>query len=268
MVWRGFSVLPHDRDAIRGRRLMNLILIIDEDARSLEQIQEALSGKRFRIITTGSWKKGMEFARAGLPDLLILDMGRTGSECLRFIEELKQDEITHHISIIVTLRTASKPFIIAARKLGVLDFLLKPFDTDRIFYKLEKAMVAIQSGKKEKTTEVDSGRFRIVTIGNRFFVFWKARVTGEDCQSLEEQIEKLPDRKGLSVIFDIRAVPELAGESLEIFQKFIRKLSDLRIHVVGGQNYGVLLENGMDELARLFLSTEELNEYFSFLGKR
>ena len=247
---------------------MNLILLIDEDQRSLEELKTALEGRRFRLIATPVTRKGLEFARAGLPDLVVFDSGKSEKDTLRHIETLRKDEFTKDISVIVTLKMPSRDFVLAAQKLGVQDFIVKPYDPSRLLFKIENLLAAkTSSSTSKKELDKESGGIRTVVIGDRVFLFLKEEVTSEFVSRFEGHLNTTVRKDQKTMILDLRATPELNEGALEHFQTLLGFVSDRRIIIVAGRNYGPLLQAELNHKIQLFISAEEMNEYFQILEK-
>lgn len=245
---------------------MNLILIIDEDSKSLDMIREALSGKRFRVISTTSLRQGIEFARAGLPGLIVLDMGRNASETLRVLEGLTQDEITRGISIVVTLRSASKAFIVAAKKMGVMDFLLKPFDAKNLEQKLNQILFrGILSDQQPEYKEQESETLKHVQIGNRQFFFIKKTLDVALTETIQEKANRLIEKGSSTIILDIRSIGTISDGLIENLDRLIGAFQNCRLILVAGSHYRELVSRGLDRRIKLFQSSDELNLYFEFI---
>ena len=102
------------------------ILIIDDDDTILESLKLILDGEGYsiKILTNGAEME--HIANEWKPDLVILDYlmpGRNGAE---LTESLKKDKKTKSMPVLMI--AASQQYEEPARRAGVDNFLLKPFD--------------------------------------------------------------------------------------------------------------------------------------------
>ena len=73
-----------------------------------------------------------------LPDIYVLDIWMSGSDGRELCKQLKSDEKTKHIPVI--LISASNDLKRSAETAGADDFLAKPFEIDALLEKVAKAL--------------------------------------------------------------------------------------------------------------------------------
>jgi len=79
---------------------MKKILVVDDDAAVLEMVQLALEGAGYRVQTSlnGACFQQMH---SDLPDLILLDILLSGEDGRELCRQLKDDEKTRHIPVIL-----------------------------------------------------------------------------------------------------------------------------------------------------------------------
>ncbi|GAB4538720.1 MAG: hypothetical protein Kow0063_26870 [Anaerolineae bacterium] len=77
------------------------ILLMDEDAETLEKLQAVLRREGFRVLVAADGHAGLRLARQQRPDLIILDLLLAGLDGIQVCHQLRQDETTRHIPILL-----------------------------------------------------------------------------------------------------------------------------------------------------------------------
>ena len=80
---------------------LRTILLMDEDAETLEKLQGILRREGFRVLVAADGDAGLRLARRECPDLIILDLLLAGLDGIQVCLQLRQDETTRHIPILL-----------------------------------------------------------------------------------------------------------------------------------------------------------------------
>lgn len=107
---------------------MAKVLIVDDDESILDAISLILEDNEYDTVTLLQGSKIREKAVALKPDLILLDVLMSGTDGRDICRDLKQDERTKAIPIVMISAhpSAKKEFM----QYGADDFLAKPFETD------------------------------------------------------------------------------------------------------------------------------------------
>lgn len=112
------------------------ILIIEDEARIAHRLQrmttEFFANKPINITVCDSLQKGVEQITNQLPDLLLLDLNLNGDNGFEVLEQMVAASF-HTIIVSANIDKA-----ITAFAYGVLDFVPKPFDQERLFKALTR----------------------------------------------------------------------------------------------------------------------------------
>jgi DNA-binding response OmpR family regulator len=109
---------------------MNTILLIEDNNEILENFTEFLEMEGYKVLGAGNGKKGVELARAFIPDLIICDVlmpEMDGHEVLHLLLETSK---THDIPFIFSTAMSEKVERNEALALGADDYIIKPFDME------------------------------------------------------------------------------------------------------------------------------------------
>lgn len=120
------------------------ILIVDDDPDITEAMRVVLEHRGYRVDSASDSVRAMEQIKAGLPDLIILDvMMTTPQEGFTLSRALKQDPSTQRIPILMVTAVKDKTGIDFAPEAGdeswlpVEGFLDKPVRPDALLQKVE-----------------------------------------------------------------------------------------------------------------------------------
>ena len=105
------------------------ILIIEDEKLLADSIAELLKSKGFEVEAVYDGESGAQYAELGIYDLLILDVYMPICTGLELLRELRAREVETD-AIMVTAANDTKT-VDALLKLGVVDYLVKPFVYER-----------------------------------------------------------------------------------------------------------------------------------------
>ena len=123
-----------------------LILIVDDDASSLEINTLYLSEAGYRVCHARNGDEALEVARKKRPFLILLDVMMPGKDGWEVLQELKLGAETSDIPVIMCTVSENEELGVA---LGATDYLTKPIDRKQLASKLSMLM---QGGKRRRRT--------------------------------------------------------------------------------------------------------------------
>jgi two-component system alkaline phosphatase synthesis response regulator PhoP len=103
------------------------ILSIEDTTSFRRLIRMALEFDGFDVIEAEGGQRGLELAKAEVPDLILLDLMMPDISGLEVCQALKKDARLCKIPIIVLSSSDDSDEIEACLQLGAQDYLLKPF---------------------------------------------------------------------------------------------------------------------------------------------
>src|SRR3989339_963190 len=127
------------------------VLIADDEPNSLETMNLMLREIRDAEIVA-QCSTGLEAVKAikkRAPDIAFLDIQMPDLDGFGFVEKIPRD----HMPVIIFV-TAYDRFALQAFEAQALDYILKPYDHDRIHAAFERARRSLSSHRKEKSTAV------------------------------------------------------------------------------------------------------------------
>jgi DNA-binding response OmpR family regulator len=117
------------------------ILVIDDDEGMTELLELLLSPAASNIIIANTGKEGVELARKGRPDIVILDLmmpGMDGWEVCRAVRAFSG------VPILVLSALNSPEVIAATLDVGADDFLPKPVSTSILLARINRLLQRVQ----------------------------------------------------------------------------------------------------------------------------
>lgn len=118
------------------------ILIIEDEVTLHEALLDYLKGEGFEVFSAVDGEKGVEEARAKLPDLVLLDIVLPKKDGYEVLTELKKDDKTKNIPVILLTNLGSNEDIQKAFDKGATTYLIKAD------YKLEDVVKKIKETLK------------------------------------------------------------------------------------------------------------------------
>lgn len=110
------------------------IVLVDDDLDILEAIQAMLEDEGYTVVTTDRGEDVEKISLQEHPDLIILDMLLSGRDGREIARQLKSQESTKHIPILML--SAHPKAARESQAFEVNGFLAKPFEMDDLLAKV------------------------------------------------------------------------------------------------------------------------------------
>lgn len=134
-----FGVFARERmDAMRMRG-MKKILIVDDAAFMRRLIRNALESVQYEICAeAANGREGVELFRQHKPDLVTLDIVMPEMDGVAALRAIRSEWPSARVIMITAVD--QRQYMQQVLELGVSDFVVKPFDDDRIVMAVERAL--------------------------------------------------------------------------------------------------------------------------------
>ena len=119
------------------------ILVIDDDPLVLKSIRKLLEKEGYFIDTAKCAKEALEKVEVQEFQLIICDIRMPeidGIDLIGDIRRIRKDENKPDIPVIFITGYASEEAPAKADKLGAMDYILKPFDIDKLLNSVKKSL--------------------------------------------------------------------------------------------------------------------------------
>lgn len=110
------------------------VVLVDDDLDILEAIQAMLEDEGYIVVTTDRGEDVAEISRLERPNLIVLDMLLAGKDGREIAKQLKSQESTRHIPILML--SAHPRAAREAQDFAINGFLAKPFEMDELLAKV------------------------------------------------------------------------------------------------------------------------------------
>ena len=103
------------------------LLVVEDEEDILEILTYNLTREGYKPIGVTDGLKGLQAAEAKLPDLVLLDLMLPGMNGLDICRQLKKNDKTARIPIIIVTAKGDESDVVAGLELGADDYVAKPF---------------------------------------------------------------------------------------------------------------------------------------------
>jgi len=134
---------------------MPRILLVDDEKAVKWALQEALKDEGYEVETANSGEEGLLKAQETAFDLVVSDLRMPGISGLDMIRELRKARPT--LRAIICSAYGSMESVVEAMRLGVNDFLVKPFKIAEIKHSIAEILAPPSAGKTAAPAAKDSG---------------------------------------------------------------------------------------------------------------
>ena len=118
------------------------ILAVDDTAITLSRISDVLQDE-YEVITVNSGMRAIKILQEEKPDLILLDIRMNPMDGLETLREIRKMNDRSDIPVIMLTGAEDKKTVIESAKLGICDYILKPFVDDELRSRIQKVF---QSG--------------------------------------------------------------------------------------------------------------------------
>lgn len=117
----------------------NSILVVDDAAIILLRITEAL-GEYYDVVTVNSGTRALKYLETNKPDLILLDIQMPSMDGFEALRKIRAMEDRADIPVIMLTGVESKRFVVEGVKLGICDYILKPFTTKDLLERIQRVL--------------------------------------------------------------------------------------------------------------------------------
>lgn len=136
---------------------MDKILVIEDDKDIAELIEFNLRAENYRVELSHNGKEGLQRAQKAPPDLILLDLMLPDLSGLEICKELKRNDRTKHIPILMVTAKGTEVDRVVGFELGADDYLAKPFSTRELTLRVKAILRRTQSKGAETPGEIQFG---------------------------------------------------------------------------------------------------------------
>lgn len=106
------------------------LLVVDDETDALYSFRRVFEKSDYRILEARSGREAIKIAESGEPDVILMDLRMPGLDGLAALKQIRSTD--PRTPVILMTAYSSTQGTIEAMKAGAFDYVLKPFDVDRI----------------------------------------------------------------------------------------------------------------------------------------
>jgi len=137
------------------------ILVIEDEEDIVELIRYNLVQNGFRVTAATTGDEGLRQARNRIPDAIVLDLMLPGLDGMEVCRELRRDDRTAGIPLIILTARAEEPDVIAGLELGADDYMAKPFSPREL---VARVRALLRRRRQEQTNRNETLRVKDMVI--------------------------------------------------------------------------------------------------------
>lgn len=115
------------------------ILAIDDAAIVLKRISDALE-EYYDVVTVNTGSRALRYLETEKPDLILLDIRMMPKDGFETLQEIRSMEDRADIPVIMLTGVEDKNAVVESIKLGICDYILKPFFPDDLLERIQRAL--------------------------------------------------------------------------------------------------------------------------------
>jgi len=144
---------------VSGEKSSGRLLIIDEDARLVETLQQHFEFEGYRVFSALTCREGLALAQTAHPNIILLAAGMKDMSELEAFRALRDTPRTSHIPVMVIAGRGEAVLQNKILEEGAYDFVEKPLDLDILALRVRNILRrAEREGVTEPRTGLPTGR--------------------------------------------------------------------------------------------------------------
>ena len=224
------------------------ILLVEDDINFGNLLRDTLTFNDYEVTLERDGVQGLRAFKQGTFDLCIFDIMMPKKDGLTLATEVK--EIDNGQPLIFLTAKGQKEDIIAGYSAGADDYLVKPFDTDVLLYKIQAIIGRKSAEIEEEPDELTIGKFTFFPKIRQLDLNGDVvRLSPKESDLLKMMIahrnQLLPRSKALLKIW--KEDNYFTGRSMDVYvaklRKYLRPDERLRIENVHGEGFRLVDES-------------------------
>ncbi|MGV7928042.1 MAG: PleD family two-component system response regulator [Spirochaetota bacterium] len=245
---------------------MYLILAIDDDRNALKLLETQIKKMGHSVVVAASGREGIELARTGNPDLILLDIMMPYMDGFEVVKQMKKDEITRSIPIIMLTSKSKKEDVVTAMRQGAADYIIKPHTYAMLTQKIDAALrighIQKLEEAAERTEHINLSRGTGTTLISFKTGIKDREVLAEARKIFNAVFLKLA--RNDNIVFDLRSLGDVDAEDASVLSVIAGLFSEKEVNIVAGRHYGTLVSLvDFEERIRLHISFGDLEVYLN-----
>ncbi len=129
------------REQVQAQASMRTLLYVEDNPANLMLVEDLIARRPdIRLLTARDGNRGIEVARASLPDVILMDINLPGISGIQALVMLASDPATAHIPVVALSANAVPRDIAKGLEAGFFRYLTKPLKVDEFMDTLDVAL--------------------------------------------------------------------------------------------------------------------------------
>ncbi len=146
------------------------VLVVDDEPDIVALVAYHLVKAGYRVSTASTGPEAVAQARQDRPSIMVLDLMLPGMSGFEVLEQLRADDATREIAVLMLTARKDEPDRIKGLSLGADDYLTKPFSPQELVLRVGAILRRIQQGQQQAGDTLRVGPIAIDRAGHRVSV--------------------------------------------------------------------------------------------------
>lgn len=124
---------------IEGGESKKCILAVDDNAIVLTRIVNTLSND-YEVVTVNSGARALKYLKEEKPDLILMDIRMAQKDGIETLRDIRNMDDRKDIPVIMLTGVEEKECVLESAKLGIDDYILKPFYSDELLKRIRRVL--------------------------------------------------------------------------------------------------------------------------------
>jgi len=229
---------------------MTLKVLTVDDSKTIRMIvKKALKSYDCELIEAENGQDGLALAGREKPDLIILDITMPVMTGIEMLGKMKVDPLLRDIPVIMLTAESGKDNVMAIVKMGVKDYMVKPFKGEQLVERVRKIFPL--DAKKDEKEEIDISKLYFACDGNYEILTLPKKITrtvSSDIKAhLGPRLKALTESENNKLVMDLSKVDEINISLIKLilFISQIGNKYNVAVKAVGPQT----LSDGLKEFS-------------------
>lgn len=122
---------------IEGGDSKKCILAVDDSAIVLSRIESTLCND-YDVVTVNSGARALKYLKEEKPDLILMDIRMAQKDGIETLRDIRNMDDRKDIPVIMLTGVETKDSVLESAKLGIRDYILKPFYNDELLKRIRR----------------------------------------------------------------------------------------------------------------------------------
>lgn len=238
---------------------MPAVLAVDDDFVTHEILKLVMDKAGLDIHGVFSAEDGWDHLSRHAYEFAILDIYLPGQSGVDLLARLRGSARTRHLPVIMLTASKDRESLTRCARLGIADYVVKPFDTERMVAKVLMLRRNLELARQTLSQDFFS-RWRLEERPEVLHFYLEGQLSKHTVTQFQNLWTPALKRRAQdsAALLDISALPELVDRQIDFFMDMVESLlPEVAVKVVAGRNFGLLVPCFPDFEERLFIIADD-----------